>query len=702
MQEEFPLTERDRVLQKTPIPFDASVWEFWAPLIAGGRLVMAPPGAHRDSRELTRLAQREGITILQLVPSMAAMVVEEPELAGCATLRRIFCGGEPLSPALCEKFFERLPGVELTNLYGPAECAIDTVFHRCRRGAATVPIGRPVANTRIYVLDPDGAAAPPGTGGELHIAGAQVGRGYWNNPGLTARKFIQYHGERVYKTGDVVRWNDEGELEYLGRSDDQIKIRGQRIEPAEIEAVLRRQPGVRDCGVIARDEESGGKRLVGYVVPDRSSNIELWPSSPSAGGDQFFDEGLYRTIANDPVRNERFREAFDRTVRDLVVVEIGCGKDAMLSRLCVEAGARKVYAVELSEAAAEQARESIQKMGLDGQIVVLRGDLRTLQLPEPADVCVSENIGHVGGAEGWDLILAKAAHLLKPGAPMIPARCQTMAAAVSLPEDFMRDPKFSELAARYAGNLFAQAGYQFDLRLSITGTDRTRLRSSIGVFEDINFKAPRPWYSTPLHLTIDHASRIHGFLLWVRIEMAPGIVLDTIDHQASWLPVFLPVFPTGLEVQEGDLIDAEVTGALAENGLNRDYVIHGKVTRDGNPIQTFDFTSWHYKRVFKETPFFKTLFASGHLPIAKASPALSIPAISQALGAVLPPAMVPGAFVVLPVLPVLPNGKLDRKALPAPGAWGEGAGGAGAGDGNNGNNGRNGNHGSWGAKPHKI
>jgi amino acid adenylation domain-containing protein/natural product biosynthesis luciferase-like monooxygenase protein len=667
MQEEFPLAASDRVLQKTPLPFDASVWEFWAPLIAGARLVIAPPGVHRDSRELTALVQREAVTILQLVPSMAALVADETGLPRCVTLRRLFCGGEPLTPELCEKFFARLPGCEVINLYGPTECAIDTVFHRCLRGASTVPIGRPVANTRLYVLDSDGAPVPPGARGILHIAGVQLARGYWNNPTLTAAKFIHLHGERLYKTGDLVRLDDQGRLEYLGRSDEQIKIRGQRIEPAEIEAVLKRQPGVRDCAVIARADEAGGKRLVAYVVPDRSNQIELWPSSPSAGGEQFFDEALYRAMTNDHLRNERFRQAFERTVRDKVVVDIGCGKDAILSRLCIEAGARKVHAIELLAPAADQARALIEKMRLTERIVVLQGDVRSLQLPELADVCVSENIGHVGGAEGWDLVLAKAAHLLKPGAPMIPRRCETLAAAVSLPEYFMRHPKFSELAAYYAGNLFTQAGYQFDLRLSITGTDRSNLRSTIGVFEDIDFQNPRPWYSSALRLTIDETSLIHGLLLWVRIEMAPGIVLDTIDNQASWLPVFLPVFPAGLAVEEGDIIEAEVTGALAENGLNRDYAIHGSVTRAGQSVHNFDFTSWHYKRVFKATPFYETLFASGELPIAPSSRALASSTLSHALAAALPPAMVPSAFVVIPALPLLPNGKLDRNSLPAPG-----------------------------------
>jgi amino acid adenylation domain-containing protein/natural product biosynthesis luciferase-like monooxygenase protein len=671
MRDEFPLEASDRVLQKTPVPFDASVWEFWAPLIAGARLVMAAPGAHRDSRELVAAVAREGVTILQLVPSMAALVADEAALAGCTTLRRLFCGGEALTAQLCDKLFARLPACEIINLYGPAECAIDTVFHRCKPGAKSVPIGRPVANTRLYVLDANGAPVQNGERGELHIGGPQVARGYWNNPELTAAKFIQLFGQRLYRTGDIVSWNEEGNLEYHGRCDDQVKINGQRVEPGEIEAALRKQPGVRDCAVVAREDASGFARLVAYVVPQPARKVELWPSSPSAGGEQFFDEALYRAMTNDHTRNERFKEAFNKTVRDRVVVDIGCGKDAILARLCAEAGARKVYAIELIESAATQARALIEKMRMADRVTVIHGDVRTLELPELAEVCVSENIGHVGGAEGWDLTLAKAKHLLTPDAPIIPGRCETLAAAVTLPEDFMNDPRFAELAAYYAGNLFKQAGYEFDLRLSITGIDRTHLRSSIGVFEDLDFKAPQPWYSRRIRLEIDKDSTIHGLLLWVRIEMSPGVVLDTIDHQASWLPVYLPIFPGGLSVRRGDVIDAEVTGALAENALNRDYSIRGTVTGAGVVIDTFDFTSWHYKRVYKGSPFYEKLFASGRLPVAASSGSLAGPVLAKALGDVLPPAMVPAAFVVLPALPLQPNGKLDRKALPAPGAASE-------------------------------
>ena len=266
MQSEFPLDERDRVLQKTSISFDASVWEFFAPLFAGAQLVMAEPGGHRDSRYLAETVARHGITILQLVPSMLRMLVEEPALKEGVHLRRMFCGGEALTPELCDRFFAQTRDCALINLYGPTECAIDATFHVCASGEKLVPIGRPVANTRLYILDRNGEPVPVGVPGELAIGGVQLARGYWSRPELTAAAFVPLNGERVYKTGDLARWLPDGEVEFIGRADGQVKVRGYRIELGEIERELRRVDGVADCAVAVREDHPGDKRLVAYIV----------------------------------------------------------------------------------------------------------------------------------------------------------------------------------------------------------------------------------------------------------------------------------------------------------------------------------------------------------------------------------------------------------------------------------------------------
>ncbi|WP_342781545.1 amino acid adenylation domain-containing protein [Amycolatopsis rhizosphaerae] len=267
MQDTYRLDAGDRVLQKTPVSFDVSVWEFFWPLTTGARLVLARPGGHRDSGYLADLIGREGITTAHFVPAMLAAFLADPGTARCATLRRVISSGEALPARLRDTFAERLPGAELHNLYGPTEAAVDVTFWPCAgdSGRDTVPIGRPVANTRAYVLDDRLRPVPVGVPGELYLGGVQVGRGYLARPGLTATRFTADPfgppGARLYRTGDRVRWLPGGVLEFLGRTDHQVKIRGFRVEPGEVEAALVRHPAVREAVVLVRDE-----RLTAYVV----------------------------------------------------------------------------------------------------------------------------------------------------------------------------------------------------------------------------------------------------------------------------------------------------------------------------------------------------------------------------------------------------------------------------------------------------
>ncbi|HYS77210.1 MAG TPA: amino acid adenylation domain-containing protein, partial [Candidatus Dormibacteraeota bacterium] len=232
MQAVFPLGPADGVAQKTPFTFDASVWEFLAPLVAGARLVLAPPGAHQEPASLARLIVDEGVTILQMVPSGLRALLDEPGLARCRSLRRVFCGGEALSPDLVERFLERLDA-ELVNLYGPTEACIDSTFWVCGRGEGTVPIGRPIQDARAYVLDSCLRPLPAGAEGQVYIAGAGLARGYLERPDLTAERFLpdpfaDAPAARLYRTGDRVRRLGDGHLEFLGRLDDQLKVRGYR------------------------------------------------------------------------------------------------------------------------------------------------------------------------------------------------------------------------------------------------------------------------------------------------------------------------------------------------------------------------------------------------------------------------------------------------------------------------------------------
>ena len=281
MQDAYGLDGTDVVLQKTPLGFDVSVWELFWPLISGAELVVARPEGHRDPGYLAQLVQSRGVTTMHFVPSMLATFLEHEAAPRCSGLRRVVCSGEALAAGVVRRFQQVLPEVELHNLYGPTEAAVDVTAWTCPRPlrSQTVPIGRPIANTRLYVLDALGRPAPLGVAGELCIGGVQVARGYLNRPELTAERFVRDpfaadDGARMYRTGDLACWRADGTLEYLGRNDFQVKIRGLRIELGEVEARLGLHAAVRDAVVVALDN-GGDKRLVAYVTARDGASIDV-------------------------------------------------------------------------------------------------------------------------------------------------------------------------------------------------------------------------------------------------------------------------------------------------------------------------------------------------------------------------------------------------------------------------------------------
>ncbi|GGP09343.1 amino acid adenylation domain-containing protein [Nonomuraea glycinis] len=285
MQERFALDAGDVVAQKTPLSFDVSVWELFWPLRTGARLALATPGGHKDAAYLRKLIVTEGVTTAHFVPSMLAVFLGEDGAAGCGSLRRVICSGEELPADLARRCVATLPAAELHNLYGPTEAAVDVSAWHCRpatlTSAARVPIGTPIANTALYVLDEAMRPVPIGVPGELFIAGTGLARGYLNRPALTAERFVPNPygppGSRLYRTGDLARHRPDGALEFLGRLDTQVKLRGLRIELGEIEAALRALPAVRDAAVIVREDRPGDPRLVAYITPadaDREEDLD--------------------------------------------------------------------------------------------------------------------------------------------------------------------------------------------------------------------------------------------------------------------------------------------------------------------------------------------------------------------------------------------------------------------------------------------
>lgn len=283
MQAAYRIGSGDRVVQKTPYSFDVSVWEFFWPLVTGATLVIAKPEGHKDPLYLAALIQEQRINVIHFVPSMLAAFLEYEEASRCTSLQKVFCSGEALSVKVKDRFFAALPNSELHNLYGPTEASVDVSYWECKpeSDSESIPIGLPIANIRLYVLDTLSQLVPIGAPGELCISGIGVAKGYLNRPELTAERFLPNpHADGdpshaiLYRTGDLARYRDDGVLEYLGRIDHQIKIRGFRIELGEIEAAVLAHPAVAEAAVVVRDLGNGEPSLICFTVARSGESVD--------------------------------------------------------------------------------------------------------------------------------------------------------------------------------------------------------------------------------------------------------------------------------------------------------------------------------------------------------------------------------------------------------------------------------------------
>jgi acyl transferase domain-containing protein/acyl-CoA synthetase (AMP-forming)/AMP-acid ligase II len=370
---------------------------------------------------------------------------------------------------------------------------------------------------------------------------------------------------------------------------------------------------------------------------------ELWPSV----AEYFvYDDLLYHVLAHDERRNHSYKVAIERAVKDKIVVEIGTGREAILARFCADAGARKVYAIEIGDEAFRDASALIDRLGLQDIVHLIHGDATKVEIPELADVCVSEIVGPIGGCEGAAVLINDSRRFLKPGGLMIPGRSVTKIAAATFPESLLRHPGFNDVPGSYVPRIFEEIGRPFDLRLCIKNFDSSQVISSAAVFEDLDYNQPIALEDThAIDLQIDRDARLDGFVVWLNLHTIEGEVINTLQYEYCWLPVFVPVFDPGLRVTAGDRIVATIERRLCENRLNPDFRVRGRVLRGNGEQFEFAHDSLHHESPYRATPFYRRLFE-------RDSNGLYLDGYRRDL------------HRKLPELPITADGDIDRGRLP--------------------------------------
>jgi amino acid adenylation domain-containing protein/non-ribosomal peptide synthase protein (TIGR01720 family)/FkbM family methyltransferase len=612
MQQEFPLLESDRVLQKTAFSFDASIWEFFVPLMVGAQLVLARPGGQQESAYLAAVIAEQEITILQVVPTMLAVLLEEEGWQRCESLRRVYCGGERFSEELREHFFagqgERR--VELHNLYGPTEAAIDATHWECERGSGrgSVPIGRPLTNVEVYVLGPELEPVPVGVAGELYIGGVGLGRGYWRRAELTAEKFIPHpysaeSGARLYRTGDVARYAADGAVEYRGRVDHQVKVRGFRIELGEVESALRGHPGVREAVVVARSEEKVHNRLVGYVVPrqERKRHLSEQPLHQLPNGlkvaqlNKNETEVIYKEIFEDFTYLRHGITLHDGDTVFDVGANIGLFS-LFVHHVCRDA---KVFAFEPIPSTVKQLKANVSLYDLQVKVF---------------DCGLSNEAGSA---------------------------------------TFSFYPRMSAMSGRYTNEL-----EDSEITRAFMSNQDARLNAYAD--ELLAGRFEKETYECQLR-TISNLIRDQGIeridLLKIDAEKSELDVVQGIT-ESDWEKIKQVV----IEVQDSEGRLEKIEQLLKENGF--DVVVEQDATLKNTGLYNVYATRADRRAEMPELEV-RQKIEEGRL-LLEGRRGIGTDELKRYLKQRLPDYMVPSVFVFLKSLPVTPNGKLDRRALPAP------------------------------------
>ena len=733
MQSVYALTDSDVVLQKTPFSFDVSVWEFFWPLMTGARLVMARPGGHRDTQYLAQIITQHGVTVCHFVPSMLRAFLADDGAAGCTSLRDVMASGEALTPDLVSHFGQKLPASRLHNLYGPTECAVDVSFWPCPTDGiepVIVPIGRPIANTQLYVLDTHLQPTPVGVPGELFIGGVQVGRGYHNRPELTAERFVRdpfstVAGARMYRTGDRARWRADGSIEYLGRLDFQVKVRGFRIELGEIENAILQHPGVIDAAVISHDDGQGDARLVGFVVPapkdtalSEGEAVERWTevfertyTHAEETGDTvesgFNIAGWISSYDKRPIPAAEMRVWVQSTCDRILalkpqrVLEIGCGTGLLLFGVAPHVS--HFHGLDISATAIDGIRQDPAFAAIADRVSLgeARADEISALQPRRFDVIVINSVvQYFPSAEYLVSVVEKALELLSPGGSIFigDVRLQPMLEAlhssVALYEA-STDTSIADLRARVQQRLWNESELVIDpalftaLRLhrpAITDV-QVMIKRGAQANELNKFRADVvlrtgtiPGAAPDTMQTADSSVTMSGLRDRLRQNPVSLRVTDIEDARTARdmqivkrLRLAAPQstvreLRAGLDVRTQSLLSPE---ALAT--IDSAYEVELTWPASNTPGRfdaTFTLKTADRREQVAEVPTYGSSVAPWSEYVHHAAPqALTLQEVTDLrnhLGAILPDYMIPSTYVRMEAMPLTPSGKIDRKALRPP------------------------------------
>jgi amino acid adenylation domain-containing protein len=674
-RERFGFTQSDVMPCLASFSFDISLFELCNLLCVGGTVVIWD---QKDVLDVEHLVESFGsLTLLHCVPTLMRHVVDWMKEHHCSPgkLRQLFVGGEAVGIQLLDQMREVFPNAEVHVLYGPTEGAIICAAREIDTHLTAAPIGTALKNVQLYILNDEMKPSLTEVG-ELYLGGAGLARGYLNRPELTAEKFVpdcfsEEKGKRLYRTGDLTRWDADGNLEFAGRVDQQVKIRGHRIELREIEAVLECCPGITEAAVTVREDQPGQQRLVAYVVADSVSKQtpEISPKTTwfSPAIQDYEDELTPVTSAHE--NGVHPYQTILEQVRAKTVLIVCPDQEKLLVRACLDADAKRVYVAE-SNSDGLARTEQIVLQHDPGRVVpfIVSGELPHIQ--DPIEICITDFLGNIGGAKGLEICLQKLQPVIRPDAILYPQRCVTQISAVELPESLIERAELDGLRYEHVPQIFLAAGYPFDLRVRVHQLPGESLISGPSVFEQIDCHDPN-YDATQatehgFELTINRDALLSGFVLSLEL------FVDRQQIYTTDAPVFVPAFVPGLKVESGDRITGKcVRRASKQHPLRMDYSIEGRILFSDGSVKSFFYRLPFVQRVFQGSAFYRNLFSNTTISELMSAPQQGdnreiVQDLWQRLKAKLPDYMLPSAIITLPEFPRSPNGKLDRQSLPAP------------------------------------